>query len=152
MRGEGSVTKSSESIRGGFVPACMTDDELSLWSRETGSANRPCVDCPATFEAEMLEAGRCNATPHKTKRRRIQAVERTRLWKARLRSDVQKRRSIVASARRTLVRNDRAGVRATSYDSVVGSSDTITDTMRATPFGSLTLLSGVAASGVKTDA
>lgn len=75
-----------------WTPACMTADELAAWTRlavRAGGAVRPCADCPARFEREMRSAGRCNGTERIAERRRRQAVERTREWKAQLRADVE---------------------------------------------------------------
>jgi hypothetical protein len=54
----------------GWVAACMEPDEWALWlernPRALGGAaiaNRPCVDCPLGFAAEMRSEGRCNGSP-----------------------------------------------------------------------------------------
>lgn len=59
-----------EVIAGGWRADCMSDQEWSDWVRQNplaindGSiADRPCVDCPLGFAAEMRAIGRCNGQP-----------------------------------------------------------------------------------------
>lgn len=49
--------------RDGWAPACMAASEFDLWrSAAVGLAlaDRPCDDCPATFELARRTEGRCN--------------------------------------------------------------------------------------------
>jgi hypothetical protein len=50
-----------------MTPACMTPAELAGWAaanrRLRRRAGLPCVDCPASFAAQMRAVGCCNGIP-----------------------------------------------------------------------------------------
>jgi hypothetical protein len=61
------------------TPDCMTPSELKSWAAANNlihprhRADLPCRDCPAAFAAEMRAEGRCNGTPLRAGRRRVDA-------------------------------------------------------------------------------